>query len=330
MFSIKMPPIHTCQSGVYSTVQIQCLEKDKISVLKDAENDDSDEEHEGDESKTHPVPITSLVCTGSTLDTVALFAADANGTIRRFGPKNKSSTGYVNKSIWWEFTGYFACGSAPVASLAILNSPLGDASDKSITLMASASSGRINVWDGADTLMNKRLEKSSTHYSSIDKKKAKREAIWKIQLNDDENSDNEDESSVGIQSSIRKKVSIASLSTIQGKRLIAGSDDGNVRVWDVSTGKYEGSYSFANDIQIWSLAVVSEVEYQADEEIFNVGIIALGDNRGRIRALKNVSSHYLEEDSSYIQEGECPPDDSNVRRNKFRGQRQQVQDVEFG
>lgn len=325
-----MVHILTVQSGVYSTVQIQCLEKDKISVLKDAADNDSDGEHDGDGSKAHAVPITSLVCTGNTLGTVALFAADANGTIRRYGPKNKSTIGYVNSSIWWEFTGYFTSGSTPVSSLTILNSPLGDARGKSISLLASASSGRINVWDASDTLMKKKLDESATHYSSIDKKKAKREAIWKIQLNDEEESEDEEESSVGMLSSVRGKVSITSLSTIQGKRLIAGSDDGKVHVWDVSTGKYKGSYAFANDIQIWSLAVVSEVEYQTDEEIINVGIIVLGDNRGRIRALKNASSHFLEENLSIIQDGDCPPEASHVRNNKFSGQRQQIRDVDFG
>jgi hypothetical protein len=78
------------KSGVYSTVQIQCLEKDRVSVLKDAEEESEkseDEEGEEDdygEGKEKPrqrkkeknaVLVTSLVCCSRTVDTVALFAA---------------------------------------------------------------------------------------------------------------------------------------------------------------------------------------------------------------------------------------------------------------
>jgi WD40 repeat protein len=295
------------KSGLYSTVQIQCIEKEKLSVLDDT--GESDCESEGEEGAIKPKrskkrsqadPITSLVCTGNSLGTVALFAADSKGTIRRYSPKNKNSMGYTN-SIWWEFTGYFTSSSAPISSLAILKSPelsrlvYSDyATQKDVTLLASASSGSIRVWDGSDVLIRKKLDASDTHYSSVDRKKIKREELWKIQLNNDEDSGDDEESSTAKSSLFKNRIGITSLSTCQGRRLIAGANDGKIHIWDVSSGEYEGSYEFGQSIQIWSLSVVHEAEYEVGDEIISVGIIVSGDNCGRLRAVKNVSSQYID------------------------------------
>jgi WD40 repeat protein len=161
-----------------------------------------------------------------------------------------------------------------------------------VTLLASASGGCIRVWDGSDVLMKKKLDESETQYSYIDRKKMKREALWKIQLNEDEDSAGEE--STAAESAVDKhRIGITSLATCQGRRLIAGTDEGKMHIWDVSSGCYEGSYSFGKNIQIWSLAVISEVEYTVEDEVVSVGVIVSGDNRG-LRALKNVSSRYQE------------------------------------
>ncbi|KAL3764654.1 hypothetical protein ACHAWO_010458 [Cyclotella atomus] len=328
------------KSGLYSTVQIQCLEKDKISVLKDVD-DESDGESVNEDGvakrrskkKSQADPITSIVCTGTTLQTVALFAADSSGTIRRYSPKNKNSIGHVNHSIWWEFTGYFTSGSTSVSSLAILSSRelsklvYQDSSRrKNVTILASASAGCIRIWDGSDTLMKKKLDESNTQYSCIDRKKMKREALWKIQLNEDEESGDDEESSTAHPSTLAKnRISITSLSTCQGRRLIAGADDGKIHIWDVSSGEYEGCYEFGQGIQIWSLAVLSEVEYEAGDEIVNVSIIVSGDNRGRLHVLKNVSSRYYLEEEDFCK-------DHSRRSGHSRGGRSgpTLKEVDFG
>ena len=280
------------------------MEKDKISVLQDVDGDESDNGSELDGhteenrsmKKIHAISITCVMCTGKTLNSVALFAADSNGTIRRYSPKNKNSIG-CNQAIWWEFTGLFDSGSNPVSSLTILDSHVlsnrvyRDDRRKSVSLLSSASSGCIRVWDGSDVLMNEQIDASETEYSYIARKKYKRKALWKIQLNENEDSDGEDSSAPTKHSVLAKnQIFITSLSTFQGRRLIAGATDGIIRIWDLSSGSYEGAFTSGSNIQIWSLAVVSEEEYEIDNDIVSVGIIVSGDNRGRIRLLKDISS----------------------------------------
>lgn len=120
----------------------------------------------------------------------------------------------------------------------------------------------------------------------------KREALWKIQLNEDEASGDDEESSAHQSALVKNRICITSLSACQGRRLIAGADDGKIHIWDVSSGEYEGCYELGQSIQIWSVATVSEVQYQLEDEIVNESIIVSGDNRGRLHVLKNVSSQY--------------------------------------
>jgi WD40 repeat protein len=302
------------KSGVYSTVQIQCLEKDRISVLKDAEEEsESEEEEDGDgkerqrrRKNKNAIPITSVICCGRTVDTVSLFAADASGIIRRYSPKNKSSIGYVNNSLYWEHSGYFTSGSSPVTSLTILQSPdlaklvyKRDYAGKKATLLASASAdGCIRVWDASDVHLNAKLDASDTQYSHIHRKKMKREALLTLRLNDKESYDEEERGANKAKNNIPERlISVTSIATILGRRLIAGTSDGCIHILDVSTRQFEGSYNFGSNIQVWSVSVVSEAEYQAGDEKIGVGVIVSGDNRGRLRALKNVSSQFPKDET---------------------------------
>ncbi|KAL3781548.1 hypothetical protein HJC23_000033 [Cyclotella cryptica] len=290
------------KSGVYSTVQIQSLEKDRISVLKDVEDekDDVDGEGRGRKNKDNnaAVPITAVICTGNTLSTVALFAADALGTIRRYSPMNQSPIGYVNNSIWWQFTGYFSTGTHSVTSLTILNSPDlaklvcdESTSGDNVTLLASASSdGSISVWNASDAFIEPQMDGSEAQNLRIDRKKMKREALWKVHVNNDEDMGGETSKSASVTTCHNHGVAVTSLATIQGRRLTAGTNDGAIHIWDIPSESLVGSYTFGSNIQIWSLTVLSEVMYQAENEVVCVSIIVSGDNRGRIRALKNVLS----------------------------------------
>ncbi|KAL7488822.1 hypothetical protein ACHAW6_014420 [Cyclotella cf. meneghiniana] len=288
------------KSGLYSTVQIQCLETDKMSVLKDAQDKKEGLHIDGKargrkiEENSVAVPITSVVCTGDTLDTVALFTADALGTIRRYSPMNQSPLGYVNNSIWWQFTGCFSSGAQSVTSLTILNSTDlakfacdESASGGRVAMLASASSdGCIRLWNAADAFIEAQVAGSR-----IDREKMKREPLWKVHLNDDEDMGGEEtKSSTSVSTCHNHCVTVTSMSTIQGTRLTAGTNDGAIHIWDMLSESFVGSYTFGRKIQIWSLAVLSEARYQAGNEDICVSIIISGDNRGRIRALKNVLS----------------------------------------
>ena len=78
--------------------------------------------------------------------------------------------------------------------------------------------------------------------------------------------------------------------------MVAGTTDGAICMWNVSSKLYEGVYNLGKYVQIWSLGVLSEQDImeECDEygerKIHGVGIIVSGDNRGRIRVLRKMSS----------------------------------------
>ncbi len=136
--------------------------------------------------------------------------------------------------------------------------------------------------------------------------------MWEIELNDGNdlttgiNAAEESKNSacpLSISQSDRTyngRIGVTSLTTIQSGTLMAvGTTDGAIRMWNVSSGLYEGAYNLKS-VQIWSLDVLSEQqdgqegEYDGgycDERKNSVGsIIVSGDNRGRIRVLRNVSA----------------------------------------
>ena len=74
--------------------------------------------------------------------------------------------------------------------------------------------------------------------------------------------------------------------------MAAGTTDGVIRMWNVSSGLYEGAYNLGRSVQIWSLGCMIE-ETSGDGGLDetkmrprNTGVIVSGDNRGRIRVLR--------------------------------------------
>ena len=80
--------------------------------------------------------------------------------------------------------------------------------------------------------------------------------------------------------------------------MVAGTTDGAIRMWNVSSGLDEGAYNLGKYVQIWSLGMLSEqdITEECDDDcdgkrkIRSVGIIVSGDNRGGIRGLRKMSS----------------------------------------
>jgi hypothetical protein len=83
--------------------------------------------------------------------------------------------------------------------------------------------------------------------------------------------------------------------------MAAGTTDGAIRLWDVSSGLYEGAYNLGKSVQVWSLSVLSERDiYEGYDEfgelkIYSAGILIAGDNRGRIRILHKTYSRVSSE-----------------------------------
>ena len=101
------------------------------------------------------------------------------------------------------------------------------------------------------------------------------------------------------------RIGVTSLATLQAGTLIAaGTTDGKIRMWNVSSGLYEGAYNLGRSVQVWSLGIVSEreeceevAEYDYSERSNrertvrnSAGIIVSGDNAGRIRVMRKISS----------------------------------------
>lgn len=107
-----------------------------------------------------------------------------------------------------------------------------------------------------------------------------------------------------------ERVGVVSLTCFsEGLMMAAGTTDGAIRLWDVSSGLYEGAYNIGL-VQVWSLSVLSERDiYEGYDEFgelktYSAGIIISGDNRGRIRILRKT----------FIRESEIDQDDQEASR----------------
>mmetsp|Transcript_23262 Transcript_23262/g.56128 ORF Transcript_23262/g.56128 Transcript_23262/m.56128 type:complete len:759 (+) Transcript_23262:270-2546(+) len=296
--SLKKP-----KSGMYATVQLQCIrppETDRRATASAA-------------------PITSLACTHER-ENVSLFAGDASGDIRRYSRQNECGAGHINGAIWWGCTAIFSGHRRPVTSVAVLSSsslmPLlrpnhvDDSDDNSddnsenevgTMLVSSCEDGCIRVWDAFDARMTSAKQmgldssEDSWHVDLAVPESGRiprRGAMWEIELNGDDGGD-KPPSATGV----------TSLTTLRaGTSVAAGTTDGGIRMWNVSSGLYEGAYNLGRSVQIWSLGVLWEREgggsdgeddddYRDSEYCDDrVGIIVSGDNRGRIRILRKISS----------------------------------------
>ena len=307
--------------GMYATVQLQCI---KPPAAPGSSKTSSSENR-------FPAAITSVICTyrGSTglissNEEVSMFAGDAGGTIRRYSRMNECGSGHVNGAIWWGCTGIFAGHAHQITSMSMLISPRlmpllcpnveVEDSDVGTMLVSSCDDGWVRVWDAFDA----RIKHTSLDGSESDDeyvitasgKIPKRKAMWEIELNDSGGGSSSDASySVSTRTSDRRRINaggrigVTSLTTLQaGTLMAAGTTDGAIRMWNVSSGLYEGAYNLGKSVQIWSLDMLSEKcddsdDDESDEEdrIFgkeekSVGIIVSGDNRGRIRVLRKRST----------------------------------------
>ncbi|KAL7544288.1 hypothetical protein ACHAWF_007675 [Thalassiosira exigua] len=295
--------------GSYAAVQLQCLqgsaEEDGVGGV--------------------PAPITSLVCVfgggGGKREEAALFAGDANGIVRRYGRMNECGAGHVNGAIWWGCTGIFGGHSAPITSLAALASPAltpllcphdhPSEGDVGAMLVSSSEDGRICVWDALDArkrseerLCGGALDGSDrsrdddpwTSGAGAEATIPRREAMWEIDLN-------EDRDGVGTLGTSSPDVAVGVTSLIAlplGTLMAAATTDGAVRMWNVSSGLYEGAYRLGGSVQAWSLGMLSERDAaeeggRGDRDTgrkveASAGIIVSGDNRGRIRVMRKVST----------------------------------------
>lgn len=199
----------------------------------------------------------------------------------------------------------------PVTGMAMLSSPLllsllcpnvdidvGDG-DAGTMLVSSCKDGSICVWDAFDTRILSQQDSDEEKQYNMDfaaGRVPRRAAMWEIELNDD--------AALGTAAgsdraaSSRGRVGVTSMTTLQaGTLMAAGTTDGAIRMWNVASGLYEGAYNLGRHVQIWSLGVLSEQdiaeeEYDEDGErrIHTAGIMVSGDNRGRIRILRKLSS----------------------------------------
>ncbi|KAK1748424.1 3-isopropylmalate dehydrogenase [Skeletonema marinoi] len=130
----------------------------------------------------------------------------------------------------------------------------------------SCAQGVLRVWDALDARQGgDRLERSEKSEGSV----PMREALWEIELNDDEAGGDNDcndggdrpPTSINVRSLVAP-VGIISLTALnEGRVMAAGTTDGKIRLWDVSSGLYEGTYNLGAKVQCWSLAVLSEREF---------------------------------------------------------------------
>jgi len=291
------------KAGMYGAVQLQCINPQDPETVQSGGGP--------------PAPITSLVCTHCGVQKeqeVALFAGDASGTIRRYSRMNESGTGHVNSAIWWICTGMFAGHTHPITGMSMLSSPMllpllcpnvdidVDDEDIGTMLVSSCKDGSICVWDAFDARIHSQ-QKNSYEKRQDDQDRAhgripKRAAMWEIELNDGEDLGAHNghrslsNSNTTDRPSFNDRVGITSITTLPaGTLMVAGTTDGAIRMWNVSSGLYEGAYNLGKYVQIWSLGVLSEQDIAeecddyGERKIHSAGIIVSGDNRGRIRVL---------------------------------------------
>ena len=201
-------------------------------------------------------------------------------------------------------TGVFAGHNNPVTSLEILSSPTlfpllcpnADAGEDDVgtMLISSCKDGSICVYDAFDARNSdsKRDLDSSENSEEI---RRKREAMWEIELND--GAGGTGKKNRDHRSSSSSRTGVTSLTTLNiGTLMAAGTTDGQIRLWNVSSGLYEGAYNLGR-VQIWALGILSEEDvaeefgdYGDGMKIHSAGIIVAGDNRGRIRILRKMST----------------------------------------
>mmetsp|Transcript_34993 Transcript_34993/g.71435 ORF Transcript_34993/g.71435 Transcript_34993/m.71435 type:complete len:778 (-) Transcript_34993:47-2380(-) len=304
------------KAGRYHTIQLQ-----RLNPFSSHDNGASDEDEStvaasirsGESSRGSGVAVTSVKCSHSQeSNSIALFASYSDGSIRRYSPVNGSSrNGNVKSAIRWCLTSVFEGHQGAVTSLTLLTSPSllpllspddeeeCSNDDTGTILISSCAQGVLRVWDALDARQGgDRLERSEKSEGSV----PMREALWEIELNDDEAGGDNDcndggdrpPTSINVRSLVAP-VGIISLTALnEGRVMAAGTTDGKIRLWDVSSGLYEGTYNLGAKVQCWSLAVLSEREFHrgydefGDLQIHNAGIIIAGDNRGRLRILRKT------------------------------------------
>jgi len=168
-------------------------------------------------------------------------------------------------------------------------------------LVSSCKDGSICAWDAFDARIHSQqnsYEKRQDDQDRAHGRIPKRAAMWEIELNDGEdlgadngrrflsNSNNTD------LPSFKDRVGVTFITTLPaGTLMVAGTTNGAICMWNVSSGLYEGAYNLGKYVQIWSLGVLSEQDVMeecddyGERKIHSAGIIVAGDNRGRIRVL---------------------------------------------
>ncbi|KAL7463459.1 hypothetical protein ACHAXS_003910 [Conticribra weissflogii] len=298
LFSIGKVP----KAGMYGTVCIQSLHP--IPIMSGAASNT----RKGKSSKeqptvSRPVPITSIICSqgddGS--GEYGLFAADANGTIRRYSPMNECGDGHVNGAIWWGCTGIFHGHRSTISSLSLISSPNlmpaltpSSGPDKhsgkiGTMLLSSSNDGSIRIWDAFDM----RIKAKLAHLSDEKKSMLQRVHLREIELNEKKRTQDNGSRPSMANVALDGCVGVTSLVSLgNGNLMAAGTTDGAVRLWNVATGLYEGAYNVGKSVQVWSLAVLAEEDMgeTEDGDVQSISMLVSGDNRGRIRILKKIST----------------------------------------
>ena len=115
-----------------------------------------------------------------------------------------------------------------------------------------------------------------------------REPMWEIDVNFNSDGDTK--------RGYSEHIGVTSLSTLQAETLIAaGTTDGKIRIWNVSSGLFKGSYNLGRSVQVWSTCVLSDCIREEDNNEYgcsfrrerkvcmSAGTIVSGDNRGQVR-----------------------------------------------
>lgn len=305
------------KSGMYQTIQLQRLSPFSVH---DGDSTTEDESTIGasvrsGESSRGAVAVTSVKCSPKQSERVGLFASYADGVIRRYSPVNGSCIGHgMSRAIHWCLTCVFEGHGHPITSLSLLSSQsllqqeaVNDNDQPGTILISSSADGCIRVWDGSQVGCSEKSEEP-IHISA---------ALWEIELNDDDAGGENDcgskcdrpPTSINVRTLV-ERVGVVSLTCFsEGLMMAAGTTDGAIRLWDVSSGLYEGAYNIGL-VQVWSLSVLSERDiYEGYDEFgelktYSAGIIISGDNRGRIRILRKT----------FIRESEIDQDDQEASR----------------
>lgn len=161
-------------------------------------------------------------------------------------------------------------------------------------LVSSSKDGSICVWDAMDARIRSQQDDDEREQEDV----PRRQAMWEIALNDGEEMDGKSKISNSDRYS-KNQIGVTSVTAIQvGAFMAAATTDGSVRVWNVKSGLYEGAYNFGHHVQVWSLCTLSEQDNVREEEcdeygevkIHSEAILLSGDQRGRIRVIRKLSS----------------------------------------